>query len=79
MADLFASGRIVDAILLLTALEAGALLLLRRRDLLATLLAGAALLAALRLALAGAEWTWVALALLAALIAHLFDLARRWR
>lgn len=79
MAGLFASGRIVDAILLLTVLEGAGLLILRRPDLLATLLAGLALLAALRLALGGADWRWLALALLAALIAHLFDLARRWR
>lgn len=79
MAGLFASGRIVDAILLLTVLEGVGLLILRRADLLATLLAGLALLAALRVALAGADWRWLALALLAALIAHLFDLARRWR
>ncbi len=77
--DLFASGRIVDAVLALTVLE-GLLLLWRgRADLMATLLAGLALLAALRLALAGAAWPWLALALLAALAAHLADLARRWR
>jgi hypothetical protein len=80
MAALFANGRIVDAILLLTVAETLALLLWRgRTDLLATLLAGLALLAALRLALAGAAWPWLALALLAALAAHLADLARRWR
>jgi hypothetical protein len=76
---LFASGRIVDAILLLTAAEAVVLLRRGRTDLLATLLAGVALLAALRLALAGAAWPWLALALLASLAAHLADLARRWR
>ena len=76
---LFASGRIVDAILLLTAAEALMLLWRGRADLFATLLAGFALLAALRLALAGAAWPWLALALLVALAAHLADLARRWR
>jgi hypothetical protein len=79
MAALFASGRIVDAILVLVVLETGVLLLCRRTDLLATLLAGLALMAAVRLAIAGADWRWLALALLAALVAHAFDLARRWR
>lgn len=80
MAALFASGRILDMILALTVLEAGALLVWRRRtDLLGTLLAGVALLTAVRLAQAGAAWPWLALALLAALLAHLGDLAARWR
>ncbi len=80
MADLFATGRIVDGILALTVLEGCFLVLWRRRtDLLITLLAGLGLLAALRLALAGAAWPWLALALLAALAAHVADLARRWR
>jgi hypothetical protein len=80
LADLFATGRIVDGILALTVLEGCFLVLWRRRtDLLITLLAGLGLLAALRLALAGAAWPWLALALLAALAAHVADLARRWR
>lgn len=79
LSGLFAGGRIVDAALLLAAAEALALALARRRDLLATLLAGLCLLAAVRLALAGAPWPWLALSLLAALAAHLADMARRWR
>jgi O-antigen/teichoic acid export membrane protein len=47
-------------------------------DLLANAAAGACLLLALRAALTGAGWAWVAAALCAALIAHLFDLVRRW-
>ncbi len=86
MAELFASGRIVDAILLLTLLEAVFLLLWRRRtgrgpapaDL-GNLAAGGCLLLALRAALAQAAWPLLALALLGALIAHLFDLRQRWR
>lgn len=87
MSALFASGRIVDAILLLTALEAAGLLWLHHRagagvapaDLLPNLLAGASLLLALRAGLAGAWFGWVAAALLAALVFHLADLRRRWR
>lgn len=43
-----------------------------------TLLSGAALLAALRLALGQAWWGWIAICLILALVAHLFDLAMRW-
>jgi len=47
------------------------------RDLLPNMLAGAALLAALRLALADAPWYWLLTALAVALAAHLADLRRR--
>jgi hypothetical protein len=84
---LFASGRIVDLILLLMLLEGGALLALRRRlgrgmgagEILAFLAAGAALMLALRAALVGAGWVWVALALAGGLAAHLGFLLLRWR
>jgi hypothetical protein len=78
---------IVDAILLLVVLEAGALAFWHRRTgrgiapaaLAPNLCAGAALLLAVHAALAGAWWGWIAAALLAALIAHLLDLRGRWR
>ena len=87
MAELFASGRVVDLILGLMALEGAGLLLLRARTgrgpapaaLLAFLLAGACLMLALRAALVGAGWGWVALGLAGGLAAHLADLALRWR
>lgn len=87
MKELFATGRIVDFILAAVALEAVALLALRRRSgrgpgpaaLLPNLLAGAALLLALRLSMAGAAWPWLALCLSVALLAHLADVASRWR
>lgn len=80
MAALFANGLIVDAILALTVLEGLLLLLWRRRtDLLGSSLAGVGILAAWRLALAGAAWPWLSLALLGALAAHVWDVAQRWR
>ncbi len=48
-------------------------------QLLPTLLAGMCLFLALRAVLAGLAWPWVAVCLGAALIAHLADLAQRWR
>jgi hypothetical protein len=87
MAALFASGRIIDVILALTLVEAVALVAWHRRtgrgvapgEFLGNLLSGMCLLAALRVGLAGAWWGWIALALLAALVAHVADLGRRWR
>ncbi|WP_217362942.1 hypothetical protein [Roseicella sp. DB1501] len=87
MQALFSSGRVVDLALGLMLLEALALLALRRSrggglapaELLAFLLAGAGLLLALRAALVGAAWQWIALPLILALLAHLADLGLRWR
>ena len=85
MAELFASGRIVDLIVAFMVLEAVVLVVYRHRtgrgvaaaDLVPNLLAGIFLLLALRAALAAAWWGWIALALAAALGAHLGDLRRR--
>jgi len=89
MEGLFASGRIVDGILLLVALEALLLLWLSRRTapfaglsrpaLLATLASGAALMLALRAALAGSPWSVIAAWMLAGLVAHLVDFGLRIR
>jgi hypothetical protein len=87
MSALFASGRIVDLILGLVVLEAALLAGWHARTgrgippaaLAGTLGAGAGLLLALRAALVGAWWGWVAAALLAALLAHALDLLGRWR
>jgi hypothetical protein len=86
MAELFASGRIIDLILALTVAETIGLVLYHRwtkrgpapRDVLGTLLAGMFLMLAVRGAIAGEWWGWLALYLLAALVAHLIDLTRRW-
>ena len=87
MADLFASGRLVDFILVVVVLEASALLLYWARvrrgiaplDLLPNLCAGAFLLLALRATLAGGGWMIACLCLAAAGLAHLTDVYRRWR
>jgi hypothetical protein len=85
MAELFASGRIVDLILLFVLLEAALLAGLGRRlgrpclaDVAAALLPGVALMLALRAALVDANWPVTAACLALALAAHLADLWRRW-
>jgi hypothetical protein len=84
---LITSGRIVDVIIVLMAAEVTALAIYRRwttrglslADASVMLLAGLFLLLALRVALTGADWFWIALFLFAALIAHLVDLQKRMR
>lgn len=84
MQDLISSGRVVDLILLVIVLEYAVLLTLRRArwkrasvDLFFALMPGAMLLLALRGALVGVEWQWIAGALGASFPFHLIDLARR--
>ncbi len=87
MSDFFASGRAVDFVLAIMAVEAGLLAWHRRRsgrgvpvaELLAFLAAGTCLLLALRAALVGASWVWAAAALAGAGVAHAVDLGLRWR
>ena len=87
MEALFASGRIIDAILILVALEALALLAWRFRQghgpspvaLVANLLSGAALMLALRTALTGGHWSVLAACLAISLVCHVTDLALRLR
>jgi hypothetical protein len=77
---------VLDVIVLVVFIQAIALCLFARArqrahltlGLLATLVAGAALLVALRLALAGIALHWVGLCLLVSLLAHLVDLRLRW-
>lgn len=83
----FASGRVVDLALGALVLEGLVLALHFRRTgrgiawrrLWPNLLAGAALLLALRAALTGAPWWWVAAAMVVALAANLLDLRQRTR
>jgi hypothetical protein len=84
---LFASARFVDLVLAFVVLEALLLLVMRRRapgglqtrEILALLLPGACLMLALRAALTGPSAPAIAGWMLAALFAHLGDLALRWR
>ncbi|HQR75047.1 MAG TPA: hypothetical protein PLR35_01345 [Burkholderiaceae bacterium] len=86
MQQLVASGRIVDLILVLVAVELAVFGYMRARRgrgiawhaLLPNLLAGAALLLALRAAITGAAWPWIAAWLAAAGLAHVADLRVRW-
>lgn len=82
MAGLFASGRIIDAVLLGVVAEAGLLFFVFRgrfASIGATIAAGAALMLAVRAALTGSPWPVVAAFMLAGLFAHLIDLALRWK
>jgi hypothetical protein len=80
-------GSLLDLIIAATIVEAGALSIYASRtgravaphQLLPTLAAGVAILIAVRLAIGGAWWGWIALCLIASLVAHLVDLTRRWR
>jgi len=84
---LFASGRVLDLILIGMALEAIGLVLhhrvtdrgIRPSRLLPNLLSGMCLLLAMRVGAGGAWWGWVSFALLGALVGHLVDLRRAWR
>jgi len=85
MEQLFASGRIVDFILVLMLTEYIGLRLYMSRNgrrmgdlgLAGYLLSGALLLLALRVALAGGAWIWIAACLAMAFLVHLIDLRRR--
>ncbi len=82
----FASGRIVDLAIAITLVEAIALIAWRRatgsgiaaRQLIPNLAAGLCLMLAVRAALTGAAWSWLALALVGAGAAHCIDLVGRW-
>ncbi len=86
MDKLFASGRVVDCILVFMAIESIVLIAVHRSsragpspgELIVSLSAGVALLLALRAAVVGSSWPMVAMWLGVALIAHLGDLRLRW-
>lgn len=87
MTDFFAGGHVAEMLLAVLALEAAVLLGVWRwrgqgvppAPLLAFLAAGACLALALRAALTGQAWPWVALWLTLAGPAHLAWLALAWR
>lgn len=86
MEALIASGRIVDLIVGLMIVEGIAIAIywvargrgIAPLDLIVNLLAGVALLLALRGALTGAGWRTIAGALVFAGVMHVLDLVRRW-
>ncbi len=85
LAEFFSSGHAADLVLAVMFLEGCVLCWVRRhsgkgpnaRDIVIGLLPGACLVLALRGALVGAWWGWIALALSASLLAHLADLRLR--
>lgn len=82
MSELFASGRVLDAVIVLLAVEVLVLWRLlgpRRAALVApTMLAGLGLMAGWRFSQAGVSWSWIAIALTLAGVAHGWDLWRLW-
>ena len=87
MTELLAGPALFDLVIAVLVLEAVLLLAWRgfsgggvpAADLLPPVLSGLCLLLAFRIWLGEGAWPWVALSLLVALAAHLFDLRRRWR
>jgi hypothetical protein len=87
MAELFLSGLIADIILIFMVLEAIMLMVHHRKTgrgfnqaaIFWMLLPGACLVLALRAALVGAAWGWIALAVGVSLVAHLGYLRHRLR
>lgn len=87
MSEFFASGRVVDLILALMALQMLVLWAwnertgrgIAPRDFLPHFASGAALVLALRAALVGDPWWVVGAWLAASLVAHVIEIARRWR
>ena len=75
----FTSGRAVDLVLVVMAVEALVLVSTKRRVLtvVLTILPGAAMMLALRAAMTGAGWQWVAIWLTVSLPLHLADLRHR--
>ena len=86
LGDLFASGRIIDGIIVLMVLETVALLALRTitnngvspRALLPFMAAGICLMLALRTALVDGSWMVIAGMLMLAFVFHILDIALRW-
>jgi hypothetical protein len=87
MTDFFASGRAIDLIIAGMIVQALALTAYFKKTglgvapqaFLPNLMSGAFLMVAVRCALTGVWWGWVALLLLSSLAAHLADLRQRWR
>lgn len=86
MQELFTSGHAADLVLIVLIVEAALVLTVGRRKLalrrsgyLANLVAGMGLILAFRLALTGAAWPLMVLALLLSMIGHVLDFLDRVR
>ena len=87
MREIFANGYLADVILIVMAAEGLALFFYWRatgrsvppRDFLLNLASGFFLILALRAAMVGGSWAWMAVFLAAGGLAHAADLRRRWR
>ena len=87
MSDFLSSARVVDLVLVVVSLEVLGISLYWHKtrrgiapaNLLPNLLAGAALVLALRLALTDFSWPWYTACLAIAGIANVADLRQRWR
>ena len=85
--SLIASGRIVDIMVLVVVAEVVAITLYRSRTgsgipfvpLILNVGAGGSLMLALRAALIGSGWHWIAVFLLTSLVFHVADQANRWQ
>nr|WP_295663100.1 hypothetical protein [Polymorphobacter sp.] len=79
MSALFASGHAVDIVLAVMLVEMIVLIVLRSKaaTIIVAFLPGALILLAVRAALTGAGWQWIALALAASFPAHIADMRRR--
>jgi hypothetical protein len=75
----FTSGHAVDLVLAFMAIEAIVLIMMKRRavTVVLTILPGAVMMMALRAAITGAGWQWVAMWLTVSLPLHLADLRHR--
>lgn len=87
MSEWFESGRIVDVMLIVIAIEVAVLCAYRLRTgrglSVSTIVlnagAGGSLMVALKLLWVDAAWHWIAMALLSSLAFHSGDLVQRWR
>lgn len=82
MAGFFASGHAADLVLLVMGIEVIMLARFGRlgiRAIVAATLPGALIVGALRAALVGGAWPWIALPLMLAWPAHLWDIRSRTR
>ncbi len=80
MVALFASGHAANLVILVMAIEAiwlASLTRLRLASIMAALLPGALMVSALRAALVGAPWPWIAVPLILAWPVHLWDIKVR--